>query len=91
MFWDTHLHCNFSGDSSADPEDMIRSAIEKNLDGICFTDHIDWDYPGTVLTLITRNIMWEKPKIWPTGSILNVSWKIWISLKILTCMDTWIT
>lgn len=46
MFWDTHLHCNFSGDSSADPEDMIRSAIEKNLDGICFTDHIDWDYPG---------------------------------------------
>lgn len=46
MFWDTHLHCNFSGDSTADPEDMINSAIKKNLDGICFTDHIDWDYPG---------------------------------------------
>lgn len=46
MFWDTHMHCNFSGDSTADPEDMIRSAIDKGLTGICFTDHIDWDYPG---------------------------------------------
>lgn len=46
MFWDTHLHCHFSGDSNAAPEDMIRSAIEKGLEGICFTDHIDWDYPG---------------------------------------------
>lgn len=46
MFWDTHMHCNFSGDSTADPEDMINSAIEKKLEGICFTDHIDWDYPG---------------------------------------------
>lgn len=46
MYWDTHMHCNFSGDSTADPEDMILSSIQKNLDGICFTDHIDYDYPG---------------------------------------------
>lgn len=46
MYWDTHMHSKFSGDSTAEPEDMIRSAIAKNLDGICFTDHIDWDYPG---------------------------------------------
>ena len=43
--WDVHMHCRFSGDSDADPEDMIRSAIEKGLDGICFTDHNDYDYP----------------------------------------------
>ena len=46
MYWDTHMHCRFSGDSTADPEAMILAAIQKNLDGICFTDHIDWDYPG---------------------------------------------
>ncbi len=46
MFWDTHMHCNFSGDSKAAPEDMILAAIHKGLKGICFTDHIDWDYPG---------------------------------------------
>lgn len=46
MFWDTHMHCNFSGDSKARPEDMILASIEQKLDGICFTDHIDYDYPG---------------------------------------------
>lgn len=46
MYWDTHMHCRFSGDSKAEPKDMILSAIQNNLDGICFTDHIDWDYPG---------------------------------------------
>lgn len=46
MYWDTHMHCNFSGDSTALPEDMILASIEKQLDGICFTDHMDHDYPG---------------------------------------------
>ena len=46
MYWDTHMHCRFSGDSTADPKAMIESSIEKKLEGICFTDHIDWDYPG---------------------------------------------
>lgn len=48
MYWDTHMHSRFSGDSTAEPEQMIRSAIEKRLDGVCFTDHIDYDYPGPV-------------------------------------------
>lgn len=46
MYWDTHMHCRFSGDSTADPNEMVLSAIKNKLDGICFTDHIDWDYPG---------------------------------------------
>ena len=48
MYWDTHMHCKFSGDSEAEPEDMILAAIDKGLTGICFTDHIDYDYPGPV-------------------------------------------
>lgn len=52
MLWDTHMHCRFSGDSAAEPEAMIQAAIEKNLTGICFTDHLDYDYqeePGLFL------------------------------------------
>lgn len=44
MLWDTHMHCHYSGDSDASPESMIRAALEKGLDGICFTDHLDLDY-----------------------------------------------
>lgn len=47
MLWDTHMHTHFSGDSDADPRDMIRSAKEKGLGGLCFTDHLDIDYPQT--------------------------------------------
>lgn len=45
MFWDTHMHCNFSGDCGSAPESMIEAAVSKGLCGICFTDHMDYDYP----------------------------------------------
>ena len=45
MLWDQHMHCNFSGDSDALPEDMIKAGIAHGLSGICFTDHLDYDYP----------------------------------------------
>ena len=45
MLWDTHMHSSYSGDSSATQESMIQAAIQKNLGGICFTDHLDIDYP----------------------------------------------
>lgn len=45
MYWDTHMHSSFSGDSSSTPESMAQAAITKGLSGICFTDHMDYDYP----------------------------------------------
>lgn len=44
--WDTHMHSCFSGDSETPQEEMVSAAKAKNLDGICFTDHLDLDYPG---------------------------------------------
>lgn len=44
MIWDSHMHCFFSGDSDTNPEDMIKAAQKKGLAGICFTDHLDYDY-----------------------------------------------
>ena len=46
MFWDTHMHCNFSGDSDSTPESMADAAVARGLPGICFTDHLDYDYPN---------------------------------------------
>lgn len=45
MLWDTHMHSGFSGDSTAEPESMALAAQSRRLDGICFTDHLDLDYP----------------------------------------------
>lgn len=43
--YDCHLHSDFSGDSKETQENQIKSAIEKGLSGITFTDHMDLDYP----------------------------------------------
>lgn len=40
---DVHMHTNFSHDSKSSPEEMIKGAIEKGLEVICFTDHFDKD------------------------------------------------
>jgi len=42
---DYHVHSNFSGDCSVEPEDIIIDAINNGLKEICFTDHIDYDCP----------------------------------------------
>ncbi|MBO4390990.1 MAG: histidinol-phosphatase HisJ family protein [Lachnospiraceae bacterium] len=42
---DLHMHSAFSADSEALPRDNIEAALEKGLDTICFTDHIDYDFP----------------------------------------------
>ena len=43
--YDMHLHTKFSGDSEADPYAVAEAAVKKGLAGICFTDHVDPDYP----------------------------------------------
>lgn len=43
MFYDYHMHSNFSNDSKSSMEDMIRKSIDLGLKEICFTDHVDYD------------------------------------------------
>ena len=45
MYSDFHLHSRFSGDSTEDPENIVKRAIEFNMKSICITDHQDLDYP----------------------------------------------
>lgn len=44
---DYHLHSSFSGDSTEPMENMILAAIGRGLTHICFTEHMDMDYPET--------------------------------------------
>lgn len=44
---DYHLHSDFSGDSDTPMESMIRAAIGRGMQELCFTEHLDLDYPGS--------------------------------------------
>jgi len=43
--FDQHVHTYYSGDSKEDPREHIKRGMDLGLDGITFTDHIDYDYP----------------------------------------------
>lgn len=43
------MHSSFSGDSQAPMEDMIKQAISLGFSHICFTEHLDLDFPVTEL------------------------------------------
>lgn len=45
---DLHVHSKYSGDSNAEPEDLIIHAIESGLQGICFTEHYSYEASGPV-------------------------------------------
>lgn len=45
--YDMHIHTHFSGDSDANPVEIVQMAKQKGLAGICFTDHMDIDYRET--------------------------------------------
>ncbi len=40
ILWDCHMHSSFSADSETPMEDMIQTAVDKGLTGICFTEHL---------------------------------------------------
>ena len=42
---DFHLHTHFSGDCETPMEKQVLAAIDAGIDILCFTDHLDQDYP----------------------------------------------
>lgn len=47
-FADYHTHTEYSGDSDAPMEQMIRRSVELGLMELVFTDHVDYDYADPV-------------------------------------------
>lgn len=48
--FDFHMHSSFSADCPIPMEEMVKGAIRKGLQHICFTEHIDYDYPDETIT-----------------------------------------
>lgn len=44
---DFHLHSMHSGDSDAPMADMVEKALHLGLTHMCFTEHMDYDFPDT--------------------------------------------
>lgn len=42
---DNHVHTSFSADSEESMLEMIQTAVQLGLSSICFTDHIDYEFP----------------------------------------------
>ncbi|MCR5295637.1 MAG: histidinol-phosphatase HisJ family protein [Lachnospiraceae bacterium] len=42
---DIHVHSCYSTDSETKMEDAVYCAVREGIRVLCFTDHIDWDYP----------------------------------------------
>ena len=42
MLVDYHVHCEYSDDSTYLMEDVVKDAIKKGINEICFTDHVDY-------------------------------------------------
>lgn len=42
MLADFHVHSAFSDDSTYPLDEACRDAIKRNLDEICFTEHVDY-------------------------------------------------
>ncbi|HLS65633.1 MAG TPA: histidinol-phosphatase HisJ family protein [Pseudogracilibacillus sp.] len=58
--FDYHMHTNFSADSDAPMEAMIEKAIEKGFQEICFTEHVDYDYPDPTITFDLDVVVYDK-------------------------------
>lgn len=48
--YDFHLHSHFSADSAAAMDEMVYAGKSIGLSGICFTDHVDLDYPDSQIS-----------------------------------------
>jgi histidinol-phosphatase (PHP family) len=50
---DFHTHSSFSSDSDEPLENVAAAAVDKGLDILCVTEHMDYDYPGGEFILDT--------------------------------------
>ena len=92
---DLHCHSKFSHDSHLEPEALIKEAINKKLDGVCFTEHYS----------MTASFPVEKIKV-PDGffvfrgleistiqghllvyGLKNDKWNIWSRNNCLDCIE----
>lgn len=69
IYSDCHLHSTHSGDSDTPMEEMILQGISQGLATMCFTEHMDIDYPdspempGSVFLLNTDSYLYDLARL----------------------------
>lgn len=48
--YDFHVHSDFSKDCEIPMEEFAKEAFNRKLSGICFTDHVDYDYTDPTIS-----------------------------------------
>lgn len=76
MLFDYHMHSNFSADSDIPIENMVQASINKGLTEICFTEHIDYEYPDPTISFDL-----DIPAYTETINMLREKYKDIISIK----------
>lgn len=57
---DFHMHSHFSADCQVAMEEMVKGAIQKGMTEICFTEHIDYEYPDPSILFEVDLAQYEK-------------------------------
>lgn len=65
MLADYHVHSEFSDDSDHKLEDVVKDAIRKNIDEICFTDHVDYG--------VKTDSIQENTRYWHNKPVTNAN------------------
>ena len=65
---DTHIHTSFSTDSETDMQEQILTSYKKGLEGICITDHMDYNFPRCAGTCPASCVC---PPVWVAGTRVN--------------------
>lgn len=60
FMFDFHMHSDFSEDCFTPMENTIESAIAKGFKQICFTEHVDYDYPDPDFTFDLDTVAYER-------------------------------
>ena len=60
---DMHMHSSFSTDSDTPMQSMVENAMKRGLSGICFTEHMDLDYPQQYFPKIPKAFETDPEKV----------------------------
>ena len=78
---DYHMHSEISGDCTAFMEQMILSSISKGIKEICFTEHLDYDYPEILPDIPKGCFEPDMPKYISLYNNLSQKYKDKITIK----------
>jgi histidinol-phosphatase (PHP family) len=87
---DYHLHSSHSGDSEAPMEEVIQRAIALGLDRICFTEHMDMNFPvseGTPKDYFLLDTPAYRDELFPLREKYDGQIKVCFGVELGTSLD----